>query len=91
MRSLLRRIGILGCVASLASVVALASPARADCTACGTMLVTCGQTVLTTFQPCITAARTRMAVQLCITAASQGLTMCQRNFSTCIASCTPAT
>ena len=90
MRSLLQRTKMVTCAVAVAGLLGFASIARADCPACSTVFLACGQSVLTTFQSCISAARTRAATQLCIGVARQGLSMCQGNFSTCIASCTPA-
>ena len=90
MRSLRQRISVVTCAVALAGIVGLAPVAHADCTACGSTLITCGQSVLVPFQSCITAARTKAAAQMCIAAAGQGLNMCQANFNACIAACTPA-
>ena len=88
--SLLKRISIATTAVALAGILGLSSVARADCPACSTALLACGQGVVAAFQSCISTARTRTATQACIATASQGLSMCQANFSACIATCTPA-
>ena len=88
MRAVLRRVSI-GVFAL--SLVAFASGARADCPACSTALLVCGQTVITAFQSCISMARpSQAAIKVCVSAAKTGVAMCQNTFGSCIATCTPA-
>jgi len=88
--SLLKRLSIGTFGATLVGLMVLTSVARADCPACATMLTMCGQSVLTTFQSCITGPKTRAAMQACVSAGTQGFGACQSTFAICIAACTPA-